>query len=307
MLPTSVKEPQAPKKAPDQLNRACEACRLSKVRCLMQPGSTQCQRCTKAGRTCEIPYLTVHESQTDEIGVFAAPAKRRQRKRTDVRVAELEREVQQMRSLLRSNRISPVEASDHESMDEEQEPENEPDHVQSEQTERESPTYTNSHDSATITPATTHPAPEQWLNTKHTQDTCKPMDSAETSEIDVVDRGVISKEMADELLDIYRNELVQECPGVVIPSDMTAAQLRTKKPALFHAIMAAASHVKGATLSNRLHEEVIHLYARTIFIKGEKSLQYIQALLVTVAFFTPPNTPAHLQIYQFSNMAASST
>ncbi|KAF2740215.1 hypothetical protein EJ04DRAFT_456105 [Polyplosphaeria fusca] len=288
MLPGPASESrQSPKRAIDQhLNRACEACRLSKVRCLMQPGSesSQCQRCAKAGRSC----------------IFAPPAKRRQRKRTDVRVAELEKEVKQMRSLLRSNRISPVEASDPESMedDHEVEPEREQDHEEQKVKE-------DSYDSATIAPATTHVSPQSWMNVNHKRDDCTPKDSLGSVDLDIIDRGVISKEMASELLDIYRSELVQECPGVVVPSDWTAAQLRAKKPALFHSIMAAASHVKGATLSNRLHEEVVHLYAKTLFIKGEKSLQYIQALLVTVAFYTPPNQPAHLQIYQFGNMAAS--
>src|SRR3954465_2255938 len=81
---------EQPKKPQDQpLNRACEACRISKVRCLMNPdaSSSQCQRCAKANRTC----------------IFAPPAKRRQRKRTDVRVTELEKEIQQMRSLLKTN------------------------------------------------------------------------------------------------------------------------------------------------------------------------------------------------------------
>ncbi|KAF2185739.1 hypothetical protein K469DRAFT_726537 [Zopfia rhizophila CBS 207.26] len=267
------------KSSEQQLNRACEACRLSKVRCLINPGSgsSQCQRCAKAGRTC----------------VFAPPAKRRQRKRTDVRVAELEREVRQMRSLLRSNRISPVEPSDHESMDEDQE---EPE----EQTKKESPAYPQCHESTT-TPAN---QPGKWVSSLQADD-CKPSDSLEVSDIDIVDRDLISKELAEELLDIYRNDLVHECPGVVIPSEWSAAQLRAKKPALFHAVMAAASHSKGSALSNRLHEEVVYLYARSLFIKGEKSLQYIQALLVTVAYYTPPNSPAQLQIYQYGNMAAS--
>ena len=60
-------------------NRACEAYRLLKVRCLSDETSpsSQCQRCRRAKRSC----------------VFAAPQKRRPRKRTDTRVAELEREV----------------------------------------------------------------------------------------------------------------------------------------------------------------------------------------------------------------------
>ncbi|KAF2470167.1 uncharacterized protein BDR25DRAFT_226806 [Lindgomyces ingoldianus] len=281
MLPGPASTPEhVPKKPTDQqLNRACEACRLSKVRCLMNPipGSSQCQRCAKAGRTC----------------VFAPPAKRRQRKRTDVRVAELEREVRQMRSLLRSNRISPVETSDHESGDEDAED-------AEIQTEKASPAYAHSHESNT-TPATN---PEKWISNR-SQDDCRPKDTLGASDIDIIDRGLISKEMAEELLEIYRNDLVIACPGVVIPSEWTATELRFKKPALFHAVMAAASHCKGATLSNRLHEEVVYLYARSLFIKGEKSLQYIQALIVTVAYYTPPNSPAQLQIYQYGNMAAS--
>src|SRR5271154_3236090 len=74
------------KPAEGQVNRACEACRLLKVRCLPDNTSTSaiCQRCKKSGRIC----------------IYAAPQKRRQRIRTDTRVAELEREIRAMRSLL---------------------------------------------------------------------------------------------------------------------------------------------------------------------------------------------------------------
>jgi hypothetical protein len=80
---------------------------------------------------------------------------------------------------------------------------------------------------------------------------------------------------------------------------------RLDKPALFHAIMAAASHSKGSALSDKLHEETVLLYARSAFIKGEKSVQAIQALIVTIAYYSPSKTPGQLQIYQWVNMAAS--
>ncbi|KAF2269952.1 hypothetical protein CC78DRAFT_529111 [Lojkania enalia] len=294
---------QAPKKVPEQqLNRACEACRLSKVRCLMSPipGSTQCQRCVRVGRAC----------------VFAPPAKRKQRKRTDVRVAELEREVKQMRSLLKSNQISPGESSDHD-----HEPMAEEAEEQEEHHEDESPVDGLSHEKM-ITPGTqssdwaddvkrgaSRPDRMAWTNSDgqispYIRLDGGPKDSFSQTDLDIIDRGIISQDMAEELLDIYRKDLVQACPGVVIPNDWTASQLRAKKPALFHAVMAAASHSKGAGLANRLHEEVIYLYAKSLFIKGEKSIQQIQALLVTVAYYTPPNTPAQLQIFQYANMAA---
>src|SRR5690349_13814867 len=86
-------------KKPEHVNRACEPCRLLKVRCLPSPdpSTTQCQRCAKNGRTCH----------------YAAPQKRRPRKRTDTRVAELEREVRAMRSLLNKSKQSPSGDSSH--------------------------------------------------------------------------------------------------------------------------------------------------------------------------------------------------
>ncbi|KAL1655483.1 hypothetical protein SLS61_001947 [Didymella pomorum] len=122
---------------------------------------------------------------------------------------------------------------------------------------------------------------------------------------DIIDRGVITRELSEELLNIWRNELVAASPGIYIPKDWTAMDLRQKKPSLFYAIMAAAAHSKGSELSDKLHEEAVYLYARTAFINGEKSVQTIQALLVTVAFYSPPKTPGQLQIYQWVNMAAS--
>ncbi|KAF1849301.1 uncharacterized protein K460DRAFT_277250 [Cucurbitaria berberidis CBS 394.84] len=278
----------SPKKSQDQpLNRACESCRVSKVRCLVNPvaGSTQCQRCAKAGKAC----------------VFAPPAKRRQRKRTDVRVTELEKEIQQMRSLLKSNNPSSNDISDHESVDEQSD-------EQALHGEKEISPDPQTHGSAT---ATTFP-PIQWPTIPATKapvagptNSCGPRDLLGPAENDIIDRGVITEEQAEELLAIWSNELVHACPGITIPREWTALDLRAKKPALFHAIMAAAAHSKGSALSDSLHEEAVYVYARSAFIKGEKSVQAIQALLVTVAYNSPPKTPGQLQIYQWVNMAAS--
>jgi hypothetical protein len=126
-----------------------------------------------------------------------------------------------------------------------------------------------------------------------------------SSDNDIIDRGVISEDMARELLNTWRTELVAACPGITIPKHWDVFDLRANKPALFHAIMAAAAHSKGSTLSDRLHEETVLLYARSAFIKGEKSVQAIQALIVTVTYYSPSKTPGQMQIYQWVNMAAS--
>ena len=126
-----------------------------------------------------------------------------------------------------------------------------------------------------------------------------------TTDNDIIDRGVISVELAEELLRLFRDELFSEYPGIPIAKNVTVSELRSKKPALFMAVMAAASQSMGSSLSNKLHEELIYFYARSLFVNGEKSLQHVQALFVSVSYYTPPNNPGQMQIYQYTNLAAS--
>lgn len=206
-----------------------------------------------------------------------------------------------MRSLMNSGNRSPSRASEQESMDEGH---NERDNG----AEETSPLNSQRNGSATTT---TSQYTQQWppapvLKSPVTapENKCGPKDLLRPVD-DIIDRGVITQDLAEELLNIWRNELVAACPGIYIPKEWTAEQLREKKPSLFHGVMAAAAHSKGSALSDVLHEEAVYMYARTAFINGEKSVQTIQALLVTVAFYSPPKTPGQLQIYQWVNMAAS--
>ncbi|KAI4213887.1 MAG: hypothetical protein LQ351_003582 [Letrouitia transgressa] len=76
--------------------RACQACRQRKVRCLPAQAQSQsqsegrCQRCTQSGREC----------------IVLAPSKRRRRKRTDTRVAELEKMVKELSEKLEQGRFA---------------------------------------------------------------------------------------------------------------------------------------------------------------------------------------------------------
>jgi hypothetical protein len=110
---------------------------------------------------------------------------------------------------------------------------------------------------------------------------------------------VIDSETAEDLLNIWRDSLTYACPGVIVNQDWTAAQFREKKPLLFHAVMAAASHTKGSALSDILEEEAVYLIARSAFINGFKSVECVQALLVMVAYYSPPKTVGQIQIYSW--------
>ncbi|KAI4187997.1 MAG: hypothetical protein LQ346_005398 [Caloplaca aetnensis] len=94
--------PQHPDQPPSDSKRprACEACRGLKVRCEPDPVKGTCRRCAKASRAC----------------VVTAPSRKRQKK-TDSRVAELERKIDALTASLHATKAQAGSESDDESID----------------------------------------------------------------------------------------------------------------------------------------------------------------------------------------------
>ncbi|KAL8755297.1 MAG: hypothetical protein Q9199_003737 [Rusavskia elegans] len=92
---------QADQSTPDSKRpRACEACRGLKVRCEPDPVKDTCRRCAKAGRHC----------------VVTAPSRKRQKK-TDSRVAELEKKIDALTASLHATKAQGMSDSEDESAD----------------------------------------------------------------------------------------------------------------------------------------------------------------------------------------------
>ncbi|KAJ5579213.1 hypothetical protein N7450_008080 [Penicillium hetheringtonii] len=278
---------------PAQLNRSCESCRSLKVRCLPNPSTpNQCQRCAKGKKAC----------------VFVAPQRRRPRKRTDSRVAQLEKEMRMMRSLLK-DRIR-----------EESEPESPEGSEGSREIEDDEMDFHDTLGSIPEGPASGSAAAaattaERLLDYSPDFMTASPSfvglqgefspDASKPPMEDVVDRGIISIDDAEQLVAFFIHELASFFPLVVLPSATTAAQLRQSKPILFLSVIAAASISINAGLANVLNREMIRLYAERFFIEGEKSLELVQALLVMIVFYFPPASPLKLQFYQYTHIAST--
>ncbi|KAJ5678834.1 Transcription factor [Penicillium macrosclerotiorum] len=267
-------EPNTAQSAPaQQLNRSCESCRSLKVRCLPSPSTpNQCQRCAKGKKAC----------------IFVAPQRRRPRKRTDSRVAQLEKEMRMMRSLLK-DRIR-----------EESEPESPEVHP----TRRGSWTIRLNLSTPRILgclAAVLLSAPPSFsgLHMNFTSDDNNPPVE------DVIDQGIISLEDAEQLVVFFIHELASFFPLVVLPSNTTAAHLRQTKPILFLSVIAAASISIDAGLASVLNREMVRLYAERFFIEGEKSLELVQALLIMIIFYYPPTSPLKLQFYQYTHIAST--
>ncbi|XDG06955.1 hypothetical protein ABKA04_006570 [Annulohypoxylon sp. FPYF3050] len=283
--------------------RACEACRGLKVKCEPDPANPEgpCKRCAKAGRNC----------------VVTQPTRKRQKK-TDSRVAELEKKIDALTASLHASRGGSNNAS----------------HPHSNPSEDQ--TYGYNHDSTSARdwgapPSRSHQphsAPELEKRTSFPPPTAlagqkrKFTESADASptvpgaspappkantgpepEPDIIDRGIITMSEAAAFFTRFTDDMVPHLPAVVFPEGTTAIEIRKSKPILFLSIMAAASS-EIPKLQRQLVREIMQLFAEHIIISGRKSLELIQALLVSVIWYYPPEHFEELKFYQFVHLAA---
>ncbi|EFQ35292.1 hypothetical protein CGRA01v4_05806 [Colletotrichum graminicola] len=296
--------------------RACEACRGLKVRCEPDPNDPEgpCKRCKKAGRNC----------------VVTMPTRKRQKK-TDSRVAELEKKIDALTASLQA-RGSPVAPSiggggiapTGLSVTRDENPYKQ--------------TGWGNHGLARDwqTTAVEAPRPDSQELTGGDRgrfDTLIPPsagqkrklsdrgdilgDMAESGDggrrappinmgsdyADVVERGILSAEKAAELFERYNAHMVPHMPAVVFPAGTSADETRKARPLLFLAIMSAASS-ESPNVQRRLVKELMQIFAEKIIITGEKSLEIVQALQVAVIWYWPPEHFEELKFYQLVHMGA---
>ncbi|PSK54340.1 hypothetical protein B9Z65_3459 [Elsinoe australis] len=242
------------------LNKACEPCRALKVRCLpaIQGPSPICQRCLKFDRVCN----------------YAPPHRKKQRKRTDARVAELEKEIVAMRALLEKSQRNEASSST-----------------------RSSPAdaVSTSNNSNALDRIASNGFLTRAPNSEGTG----------TMQLDIVDRGLLTMSEAARLLEMYREEFAPHFPLTLIPQEQTAADLRHDQPLLFLAVMATASSKGRPELYTTLSTEVIQDYVSKVLINGQKSLEIVKAMNITCAWYHPTDRWSTLKFYEYSHLAST--
>ncbi|KAK1998629.1 hypothetical protein LX36DRAFT_748921 [Colletotrichum falcatum] len=297
--------------------RACEACRGLKVRCEPDPNDPEgpCKRCKKAGRNC----------------VVTMPTRKRQKK-TDSRVAELEKKIDALTASLQA-RGSPVAPSigggsgiapAGSAVARDGNP--------YKQTGWGSYGLTRDWQTSTVEAPRldsqelaggdrgrfdTLIPPPSGQKRKHSGHGDMPGDMAESFDggrrappinmgsdyADVVERGILSAEKAAELFERYNTHMVPHMPAVVFPAGTTADETRKLKPLLFLTIMSVASS-ESPNVQRRLVKELMQIFAEKIIITGEKSLEIVQALQVAVIWYWPPEHFEELKFYQLVHIGA---
>ncbi|KAG9245992.1 hypothetical protein BJ878DRAFT_499019 [Calycina marina] len=121
---------------------------------------------------------------------------------------------------------------------------------------------------------------------------------------DVVDRGLVTSEMATKMFNHYVERMAPHMPAVVFSPATTAAEVRKAKPTLFLAILSVSSGMNYPDLQRMLTKEIMAIYGERIITNGEKTLEIIQALHVNTLWYWPPEHFEELKFYQLVHIAA---
>jgi hypothetical protein len=120
-----------------------------------------------------------------------------------------------------------------------------------------------------------------------------PFTPGEYENRDIIDCGLLSLDISNDLLIAFRDDFVSHFPFVVIPAEVTVEDLRRKSPFLFLAIMAATMS-RNSTLQRHLGSEIQRRISARIVMGCEKNMDLLQGLLVHVAwyhYFFDPKKP----------------
>ncbi|KAI9753349.1 MAG: hypothetical protein M4579_005207 [Chaenotheca gracillima] len=237
-------------------HRSCAPCRSLKIRCMLDetnPGI--CQRCARFGREC----------------VFTPIQKRKQRKKTETRVTDLEREMSVLRALLKQKEATGNVAADPQ--------------------KNSTPGLLEGGN-----PTSQAYGASGWSSA--VEATVPPQKK------DIVDRGLASMDMARQLVEQYKIEMYPHHPIVYISPTCTADQLRRTKPMLFLAILAGAAGKDYPEIAIKLDQAVLEEYANRTVLNSEKSLELVQSLLVSGTWYQPPGHLNQFKYYEYNHMAA---
>jgi hypothetical protein len=291
--------------------RACEACRGLKVRCEPDPNDAEapCKRCKKAGRAC----------------VVTMPTRKRQKK-TDSRVAELEKKIDALTASLQARGggaagPTPADTSD--------DTPSATGTAYGNMAQNSTPRHWTSMTPANgrnpvafpVEKAVSLPPPPPMVMAGQKRKLADRRDASgeedrrsaptpapQTTSLgheysDVVDRGILTMDKAAELFVRYNDHMVQHLPAVVFQHGMPVAELRKSKPLLFLAVMAASS-AEIPNLQRQLVKELMQIFAEKVIITGEKTLELVQALHIAVIWYWPPEHFEELKFYQLVHISA---
>lgn len=305
--------------------RACDSCRGLKVRCDQERPDQSCRRCAKAGRPC-----------------VTTPPTRKRQKKADSRVAELERKIDALTATLHAQKSGGGhEVKSHGAIPHFQES---PPTLSMAESPLRMGTLSHDWGNPTVNrfpdippgygPAkniqrgpepkrrkldTPHPTIPEDMDAIHRDLADHPEMKrnakmhmkihADHSHINGLIDSLMSPDIAERVFLRYVNEICPHFPAVPFPPGTTAREIREQKPLLFLSILAGSSHGSAEQLvSQEAQRELTRILkdqlADIIWRNGEKSIEIVQALQISVLWYRPPLHFEQHNFYMMVNCAA---
>jgi hypothetical protein len=115
----------------------------------------------------------------------------------------------------------------------------------------------------------------------------------------------VDDDVAEKLFNNFMTELVPHLPFLHFPAVLSAQDVNRKHPILFLAILAASATGVDPRLGRMLTTKLEKIYVDRVFVGGEKSMELVQALLISAVWYYPPEKFANLKFTQYAHMAAN--
>lgn len=111
--------------------------------------------------------------------------------------------------------------------------------------------------------------------------------------------------MAGRVFDRYVTDMAPHLPAIVFDPGTVAATVRLQKPILFLSILVAASKgLLDLDVQEQLATLQLDIFADGIIRNGTKSLEIVQAMLLSTIWYRPPKRYDQMNFYQLTHIAA---
>ncbi|KAL9082395.1 MAG: hypothetical protein Q9165_008905 [Trypethelium subeluteriae] len=109
----------------------------------------------------------------------------------------------------------------------------------------------------------------------------------------------------EELLSIFTGTLLPQCPIIGASPGVTLADIETTQPFTAAAMITAACIFAEPELFKTLYQANIRLLANQAVILGNKSLDLVQAFLISATWTDPPDDLSRMNIFQWAYIAST--
>ncbi|KAJ2966800.1 hypothetical protein NQ176_g9976 [Zarea fungicola] len=108
---------------------------------------------------------------------------------------------------------------------------------------------------------------------------------------------------AESLLATFRS-MLEFCPCIILPEDVTVQDLAQTRPFVLLAILAAAAGSRTLQGHNLYDEEFRRVFALKLVAGGERSVELLQGVLIYCLWYPFHLRPRVKQVFQYTRMAA---